>query len=96
MKILQIELNRGSIKTNEFYQTNEPNIYAIGDVIGGLQLAHVASHEGIIAIEHIAGENPAPLDSTLVSKCVYCSPEVASVGFNRRTSKGKRLSSKNR
>ncbi|MDQ1002969.1 dihydrolipoamide dehydrogenase [Neobacillus niacini] len=84
-----IDFDRGFIKTNEFYQTNEPNIYAIGDVIGGLQLAHVASHEGIIAIEHMAGENPVSLDSTLVSKCVYSSPEVASVGFTEVEAKEK-------
>lgn len=84
-----IDLDRDFIKTNEFYQTNEPNIYAIGDVIGGLQLAHVASHEGMIAIEHIARENPVPLDSTLVSKCVYSSPEVASVGLTEEEAKGK-------
>ncbi|WHY03192.1 dihydrolipoyl dehydrogenase [Neobacillus sp. DY30] len=84
-----IDFDRGFIKTNEFYQTNEPNIYAIGDVIGGLQLAHVASHEGIIAIEHMAGENPVPLDVTLVSKCIYSSPEVASVGLTEEEAKGK-------
>jgi dihydrolipoamide dehydrogenase len=83
------DFDRGFIKTNEFYQTNEPNIYAIGDVIGGLQLAHVASHEGIIAIEHMAGENPEPLDHTLVSKCVYSSPEVASVGLTEVEAKEK-------
>jgi dihydrolipoamide dehydrogenase len=76
-----VELNRIFIKTNEHYQTNEPNIYAIGDVIGGLQLAHVASHEGIIAIEHMAGENPEAFDLNVVPKCVYCSPEVASIGL---------------
>ncbi|WP_227937801.1 dihydrolipoyl dehydrogenase [Alkalihalobacillus deserti] len=84
-----IEMERGFIQTNEYYQTNELHIYAIGDVIGGLQLAHVASHEGIIAIEHIAGENPTPLDSTLVSKCVYSSPEVASVGLTEGEAKDK-------
>lgn len=76
-----INFDLSFISTNEYFQTNESNIYAIGDVIGGLQLAHVASHEGIIAIEHIAGEKPEPLDYTLVSKCVYSSPEVASVGL---------------
>lgn len=86
---MPLELNRGSIYTNEFYQTTVPGIYAIGDVIGGLQLAHVASHEGIIAIEHIAGLNPSPLDYTLVSKCVYCSPEVASVGLTEEQAKEK-------
>jgi dihydrolipoamide dehydrogenase len=84
-----IELDRAFIKTNEYYQTKEHNIYAIGDVIGGLQLAHVASHEGIIAIEHMAEKNPAPLDPTLVSKCVYSSPEVASVGLTEDEAKEK-------
>lgn len=87
LKNTMIDLNRGFIQINEYYQTNELNIYAIGDVIGGLQLAHVASHEGIIAIEHMAGENPAPLDSTLVPKCVYSSPEVASVGLTEDEAK---------
>lgn len=84
-----IELNRGFIVTNEYYVTNEPNVYAIGDVIGGLQLAHVASHEGIIAVEHIAGKNPTPLDPDTVSKGVYCSPEVASVGLTEDQAKEK-------
>ncbi|MED3563559.1 dihydrolipoyl dehydrogenase [Bacillus xiapuensis] len=84
-----IEMNGIFIKTNDFYQTKEPNIYAIGDVIGGLQLAHVASHEGIIAVEHIAVESPNALDPTLVSKCVYCSPEVASVGLTEDEAKEK-------
>jgi len=90
-----IELASIYIKTNEFYQTNEPNIYAIGDVIGGLQLAHVASHEGIIAIEHMAGENPIPLDATLIAKCVYSSPEVASVGLTEEEAKSKGFIIKN-
>ena len=51
-----IVVEKGYIQTNEFYQTKESHIYAIGDVIGGLQLAHVASHEGIVAVEHIAGK----------------------------------------
>jgi dihydrolipoamide dehydrogenase len=89
IKNTTIEMERGFIQTNEYYQTNELNIYAIGDVIGGLQLAHVASHEGIIAIEHMAGENPSPLDSTLVSKCVYSRPEVASVGLTEDEAKEK-------
>ena len=92
---IAIELASIYIKTNEFYQTNEPNIYAIGDVIGGLQLAHVASHEGIIAIEHMAGENPIPLDVTLIPKCVYSSPEVASVGLTEEEAKSKGFTIKN-
>ncbi|MDX8364305.1 dihydrolipoyl dehydrogenase [Cytobacillus sp. IB215665] len=76
-----IVIDKGFIQTNEFYQTKESHIYAIGDCIGGLQLAHVASHEGIVAVEHIKGENPSPIDYSLISKCVYSNPEVASVGY---------------
>ncbi|HLO12254.1 MAG TPA: dihydrolipoyl dehydrogenase [Pseudoneobacillus sp.] len=76
-----IQLDRGFIVTNEFFQTKESHIYAIGDVIGGLQLAHVASHEGIVAVEHIAGKNPSPIHYDHVSRCIYSTPEVASVGI---------------
>ncbi|RAS88656.1 dihydrolipoyl dehydrogenase [Priestia endophytica] len=76
-----IELDRGFIMTNEYYQTKESHIYAIGDVIGGLQLAHVASHEGIKAVEHIAGRTPILMRSTDIPRCVYSSPQAASVGL---------------
>ncbi|PTU28656.1 dihydrolipoyl dehydrogenase [Bacillus subtilis] len=79
----------GVISVNESCQTKESHIYAIGDVIGGLQLAHVASHEGIIAVEHFAGLNPHPLDPTLVPKCIYSSPEAASVGLTEDEAKAK-------
>lgn len=84
-----IEVEKGFIKTNKFYQTKESHIYAIGDVIGGLQLAHVASHEGIVAIEHIAGQNPDPIDYSYISKCVYSNPEVASIGYTEEEAKAK-------
>jgi dihydrolipoamide dehydrogenase len=84
-----IVVEKGFIQTNEFYQTKESHIYAIGDVIGGLQLAHVASHEGIVAVEHIAGQNPLPIDYTMISKCVYSRPEVASVGLTEEEAKAK-------
>ncbi|MGG3737930.1 dihydrolipoyl dehydrogenase [Aeribacillus pallidus] len=84
-----IVVEKGFIKVNEFFQTKESHIYAIGDVIGGLQLAHVASHEGIIAVEHIAGEKPDPMDYTLVSKCIYSNPEIASVGLTEQEAKEK-------
>jgi dihydrolipoamide dehydrogenase len=77
----EIKIEKGFIETNQFFQTKESHIYAIGDVIGGLQLAHVASNEGITAVEHIAGIAPSPLDYNLVSKCIYSKPEVASVGL---------------
>ncbi|MEC2111059.1 dihydrolipoyl dehydrogenase [Bacillus stercoris] len=79
----------GVISVNESCQTKESHIYAIGDVIGGLQLAHVASHEGIIAVEHFAGLNPHALDPTLVPKCIYSSPEAASVGLTEDEAKAK-------
>lgn len=84
-----IVVEKGFIQTNEFYQTKESHIYAIGDVIGGLQLAHVASHEGIVAVEHIAGQNPLPIDYTMVAKCVYSRPEVASIGLTEEEAKAK-------
>ncbi|WP_078379803.1 dihydrolipoyl dehydrogenase [Sutcliffiella halmapala] len=84
-----IQVEKGFVKTNDFFQTKESHIYAIGDVIGGLQLAHVASHEGIVAVEHIANEKPAPIDYSMISKCVYSSPEVASVGYTEEEAKEK-------
>ena len=85
----EIQVEKGVIATTEFYQTKESHIYAIGDCIGGLQLAHVASHEGIIAVEHIAGKNPAPMNYALVSRCIYSSPEAASVGLTEQEAKEK-------
>ncbi|NEW03253.1 dihydrolipoyl dehydrogenase [Bacillus megaterium] len=82
-----IVVENGVIATNDFYQTKESHIYAIGDVIGGLQLAHVASHEGIVAVEHLHGEKPLKIDYTTISKCVYSSPEAASVGLTEQEAK---------
>ncbi|SDN40118.1 dihydrolipoyl dehydrogenase [Alkalicoccus daliensis] len=76
-----IEVENSVIKVNKHYQTKETHIYAIGDVIGGMQLAHVASHEGIAAVEHLARLQPHPVDPSLVARCTYSSPEVASVGL---------------
>ncbi|MFC0188336.1 dihydrolipoyl dehydrogenase [Fictibacillus aquaticus] len=84
-----IKIEKGFIQTNEYYQTEESHIYAIGDVIGGLQLAHVASHEGITAVEHLAGEKPHTIDYDNVSKCIYSSPEMASVGLTEAQAKEK-------
>lgn len=74
----------GFIQVNERCQTKESHIYAIGDVIGGLQLAHVASHEGMIAVEAIAGNVPEELNPQLIPKCVYSYPEIASVGLTEK------------
>jgi dihydrolipoamide dehydrogenase len=81
LEATEIKVERGVIAVNQHYQTAESHIYAIGDVIGGLQLAHVASHEGILAVEHMAGLNPEPLDYSKVPKCTYSRPEVANVGL---------------
>ncbi|SIS36968.1 dihydrolipoyl dehydrogenase [Salimicrobium flavidum] len=76
-----IEVENEVIKTNEMGQTKESHIYAIGDVIGGLQLAHVASHEGMTAVEHMNDLSPASVDHKLVPSCIYSNPEAARVGW---------------
>jgi dihydrolipoamide dehydrogenase len=86
---IEAEIDHGVIKVNPMYQTGESHIYAIGDVIGGLQLAHVASHEGITAIEHMAGRKPEAIDYTMVPKCTYSRPEVANVGLTEAEAKEK-------
>ncbi|KHF39522.1 dihydrolipoyl dehydrogenase [Halalkalibacter okhensis] len=79
-----IQVENGVIAVNEFNQTKESHMYAIGDVIGGLQLAHVASHEGIVAVDHIAGKKPDPINYDTVAKCIYSNPEMASVGLTEK------------
>jgi dihydrolipoamide dehydrogenase len=79
---LGIDLDRGFVETNEFMQASVPHIYAIGDVVDTPWLAHVASAEGILAVEHLAGEAARPLNYDLVPAVTYCDPEVASVGLS--------------
>jgi dihydrolipoamide dehydrogenase len=71
----------GHIATDEFYRTGADGLYAIGDVSGAPWLAHKASHEGILCVEKIAGEDVRPLDLNDVPACTYCQPQIASVGF---------------
>lgn len=73
--------DKGTIEVNEYYQTKESHIYAIGDVINTPQLAHVAIEEAIIAAEHIADQKPMTLDYNKIPRCVYTSPEIASIGM---------------
>lgn len=80
----EIDFHNGYIQTNDFFQTKESHIYAIGDVIGGMQLAHVASHEGITAVEHMAEQNPLPINYRNIPSCVYSNPEIASIGYTER------------
>ncbi|MBC8191965.1 MAG: dihydrolipoyl dehydrogenase [Candidatus Marinimicrobia bacterium] len=79
-----VQLEKGWIKTNGYMQTSAAGIYAIGDVAGPPWLAHVASHEGITAVEHIAGLNVKPMRYDNVPGCTYCTPQVASIGLTER------------
>jgi len=72
---------RGTIKVNEYCETDEPNVFAIGDVIDTAWLAHLASKEGILVVEKLAGKKVEPINQRLVPNCTYCDPEVASVGL---------------
>ncbi|KKO52063.1 dihydrolipoyl dehydrogenase [Paenibacillus sp. DMB20] len=82
-----VRVDKGLIVVNEFMQTTEQHIYAIGDVIGGLQLAHAASHEGITAANHLAGAHVTPYRSEWIPRCVYTRPEAASVGLTEKQAK---------
>lgn len=82
-----IVTDKGRILVNDFYQTNIPGYYAIGDVLPNAALAHVASAEGIICVEKIAGHHPEPLDYGNIPGCTYCSPEIASVGMTEKAAK---------
>ncbi|RMG20426.1 MAG: dihydrolipoyl dehydrogenase, partial [Methanobacteriota archaeon] len=79
-----VQVENGWIKVNQNYQTNVPNIYAIGDIIGPPWLAHVASREGILAVEHMAGKKIVPIDYNSIPGCTYCHPQVASIGYTEK------------
>lgn len=84
-----IKCENDHIKTNEFYQTDESHIYAIGDCIGGLQLAHVASAEGRVAAEHMNQLKPETIDKEMVPSCIYSAPEIAQIGLTEQEVKDK-------
>ncbi len=86
---LGIKVENGKVQVNEYYETNVKGIFAIGDITPGQALAHVASAEGIICVEKIAGHHPEPLDYNNIPGCTYCSPEVASVGYTEEQAKAK-------
>ena len=79
--------DRGVIEVDEYGRTGEEGVYAIGDITGTIWLAHLASKEGILAVDHIAGKDPRPINYNLVPMCTYCSPEVASVGLTEAQAK---------
>ena len=84
----KIKVERGAVQVDEYCRTGEPNVYAIGDVIPTPWLAHLASKEGILAVEQIAGQkNVRPINLRHVPSCTYCDPEVASVGLTEAAAK---------
>jgi dihydrolipoamide dehydrogenase len=87
LEAVGIVTDKGKIVVNEFYETNIPGYFAIGDCVPGPALAHVASAEGILCIEKLAGHQIEPLDYNNIPGCTYCSPEVASVGYTEKAAK---------
>lgn len=84
-----VQTERGFIKVNDMYETSVKGVYAIGDVSGPPLLAHAASHEGVVAAEHLAGKHPHAIDKLNIAGCTYCQPQVASVGYTERALKEK-------
>lgn len=81
---LGIEVEKGKVKVDDYYRTNVEGVYAIGDIVHGPALAHVASAEGIVCVEKIAGQNPHPVNYKNIPGCTYTTPEVASVGMSEK------------
>lgn len=82
-----VKHDKGKVLIDDFYKTNITNVYAIGDIVKGPALAHVASAEGIICVEKIAGHHPEPLNYGNIPGCTYCIPEIASVGMTEKAAK---------
>ena len=76
-----VKTEKGKVVVDDFYRTNVPGIYAIGDIVHGPALAHVASAEGIACVEKIAGLDPEPVDYSNIPSCIYTTPEIASCGM---------------
>jgi dihydrolipoamide dehydrogenase len=86
-----VKTDKGLVVVDDFYRTNVPGVYAIGDIVKGPALAHLASAEGITCVENIAGKKPEPIDYSNIPSCTYCVPEVASVGLTEEEAKAKGL-----
>jgi dihydrolipoamide dehydrogenase len=82
-----VQLDRGFIEVDSMFRTGEPGVYALGDGLKTAALAHLASHEGVVAVEHIAGLEPHAIDNDKVPSCTYCDPEVASIGLSEADAK---------
>jgi len=88
LETTKVRVDRGVIQIDPWCLTDEPGVYAIGDVAGGPQLAHKANHEGVLCVEHIAGHAGAhPLDPDAVPGCTYCRPQIASVGLTEEAAR---------
>jgi dihydrolipoamide dehydrogenase len=88
LEALGVTLERGFVRVNGMMETNVPGLYAIGDIVPGPALAHVASHEGEVAVEKIAGLNPHPVNYQAIPNCTYCHPQIASVGMTEAQARG--------
>lgn len=91
---LNLKTERGFIKVDEYMRTEEPDVFAIGDVAGGYLLAHVASAEGIMVVENIAGLNPRPIDYNRIPRITYSFPQVASIGLSESEANSKGYSTR--
>lgn len=87
----KIKLEHGCIVTDQYMQTAEPGVYAIGDVTKGPWLAHKASHEGVLCVEKIAGLAPHPINANNIPGCTYCYPQIASIGLTEEEAKAAKL-----
>jgi dihydrolipoamide dehydrogenase len=87
LESLGVAMDRGFVKVNDMMETNVAGVYAIGDIVPGPALAHVASHEGIVAVEKIAGRKPHPVNYQAIPNCTYCHPQIASVGMTEAQAK---------
>ena len=91
---LGVAVERDKIRVDEFYRTSVPGVYAIGDIVPGPALAHVASAEAVCCVEAICGLDPQPVDYTTIPSCVYTTPEVASVGLTEEQARERGIDSK--
>ena len=78
-----LQMERGYVKVDEYLRTGVPGLYAIGDIVPGFALAHVASHEAVVAVEHLAGHDPQPVRMDLMPRVTFCRPQIASVGYTQ-------------
>jgi dihydrolipoamide dehydrogenase len=85
--IAGIEMDRGFVKVDEFMRTGAEHVYAIGDIVPGFALAHAASHEAGVAVEHLAGHDPEPVRMDLMPRVTFCRPQIGSVGLTEEEAK---------